>query len=379
MLRFFSEQIFRTAAPHADQCRRIFGKSMSSESLSSGVRRGGTWTFEGGKLTVVETIAAYRALRNKWYREGKSVGFVPTMGALHEGHVSLVKLAKSQCDVTVSTIFVNPAQFAPHEDLSKYPRTLEGDLMQLAEVGCNIVVVPSVEEMYPAGITLNVAEQTGSFVDVLGLSHQMEGSIRPHFFRGVATIVTKLFNLIDPTTAYFGQKDAQQCVVIRALARDLLFPVNVRVGATVREVDGLAMSSRNRYLGPVQRSRIAPSLYKALLAGKAVFDKEVASGRPVARESILAAAKSVVDDVKKEVEALRRSPDVSKDDQLEGGLDDLTKVELEYLSIASPHKLVELERLGTEENKTAIFSGALRIGKTRIIDNILLGMEVDEW
>ncbi|KAI8810728.1 hypothetical protein BJ742DRAFT_799937 [Cladochytrium replicatum] len=378
MLRVFPRQIFGTA-PHADQYRRIVRKSMSSGPLSSGVRRGETWTYEDGKLTVVETIAAYRTLRNKWYREGKTVGFVPTMGALHEGHVSLVKLAGSQSDVTVSTIFVNPAQFAPHEDLSKYPRTLEGDLKQLAEVGCNVVVVPRVEEMYPAGITLNVAQQTGSFVDVLGLSHQMEGSIRPHFFRGVATIVTKLFNLIDPTTAYFGQKDAQQCVVIRALARDLLFPVKIRVGATVRESDGLAMSSRNRYLGPIQRSLIAPSLYKALLAGKAVFDNEVSMGRPVAREAILVAAKGVIDEVRKEVEDLRSTLDGSKDVHLEGGLDDLTKVELEYLSIASPHTLVELKHLGEEENKTAIFSGALRIGKTRIIDNILLGMEVDEW
>ena len=183
---------------------------------------------------VVKTISDYQDLRQKWFRTGKSVGFVPTMGALHNGHASLASLARKQNDIVVASIFVNPAQFAPHEDLSKYPRTFENDLKLLGETDVDVVFYPSVEEMYPKGIPLKVDEQVGTFVTVQGKSHQMEGIIRPHFFRGVATVVSKLFNIIQPTRAYFGQKDVQQCSVVRSLVRDMQYQLHIIVGDTIR-------------------------------------------------------------------------------------------------------------------------------------------------
>ena len=185
-------------------------------------------------LRVVKKISDYRDLRMDWYRQGLSVGFVPTMGALHNGHASLASHARKQCDIVVASIFVNPAQFAPHEDLSKYPRTFENDLIILGKVGVDIVFAPEVSEMYPKGIPLQVDQQVGTFVTVQGKSHQMEGSIRPHFFRGVATVVSKLFNITQPTKAFFGQKDVQQCSVVRSLVRDMHYPIQVVVGPTIR-------------------------------------------------------------------------------------------------------------------------------------------------
>ncbi|KAJ3038027.1 hypothetical protein HDV00_001071 [Rhizophlyctis rosea] len=262
------------------------------------------------------------------------------MGALHEGHLSLARLARQNNDKVVASIFVNPAQFAPHEDLSKYPRTVEKDIEMLGSAGVDAVFLPSVEEMYPAGIVLDVKDQQGTFVEVKGKSHQMEGSIRPHFFRGVATVVTKLFNITQPTRAYFGQKDAQQCAVIRSMVRDLWVPIEVVVGATVRESDGLAMSSRNVYLSQEER-KTAPVLYKALSAGVTAYEKGMRD-----REELIRIAEEMI---KKE-----------------------TRVSLEYLSLANPFSLVEEKVVGKEG---AIFSGAIKVGKTRIIDNVLLGME----
>ncbi|KAJ3014387.1 UNVERIFIED_CONTAM: ATPase of 26S proteasome regulatory subunit 4, partial [Siphonaria sp. JEL0065] len=289
---------------------------------------------------IVNTIAEYRALRNQWLKDGKTIGFVPTMGALHSGHLSLAKAAKKDCDKVVASIFVNPAQFAPTEDLDRYPRTFEADVKLLGSVGVDAVFSPAVQEMYPAGIVLDVSKQTGAFVEVKGKSHMLEGSVRPHFFRGVATVVTKLFNVIQPHKAFFGQKDGQQCAVIRTMVRDLLIPTEVVVCQTIREQDGLAMSSRNRYLSPEER-QLAPVLYRAL---KAAEDLYVAGERNA----------NVLTDAGNKV--LKESG-----------------VPVEYLSVAN--SLTLEEEAGDVGKDGAMMSGAVRIGKTRIIDNILLGVE----
>ncbi|KAL5038016.1 pantoate-beta-alanine ligase [Batrachochytrium dendrobatidis] len=289
---------------------------------------------------VVRTISEYRQLRQEWFKQGALVGFVPTMGALHSGHASLAKEARIVCDQVVASVFVNPAQFAPTEDLDKYPRTEKDDIALLAAEGVDVVFAPSVTEMYPAGISLNVKEQVGTFVHVMGKSHQMEGSIRPHFFRGVATVVSKLFNIIQPTHAFFGQKDIQQCSVVRTMVRDLMFPTEIVVVPTVREHDGLAKSSRNRYLSQNERA-IAPVLYQALFAASKEYELGERS-----RNKLLAAAESVI----------AQTP----------------AVKLEYISLVEP---IGLEEVDTVE-QGAILSGAIRVGNTRIIDNILLGMSL---
>ena len=188
-----------------------------------------------------------RAVVRELQHAGKSVGLVPTMGALHQGHLSLVRRAKSDCDVAVATIFVNPTQFAPHEDFSRYPRTLESDLAALAAAKCDLVFVPSREEMYPPAAS--------TFVEPPQVAQPLEGVFRPGHFRGVATVVLKLFNIIPADKAYFGQKDFQQALVIQRMVADLNVPVQVVVCPIIREPDGLAMSSRNRYLSPSERQQ----------------------------------------------------------------------------------------------------------------------------
>jgi pantoate--beta-alanine ligase len=289
------------------------------------------------KPVIVDTIKGYKKLRHDWYKQGKTVGFVPTMGALHSGHTSLANLARKQCDIVVASIFVNPAQFAPTEDLSKYPRTFEDDVKLLQSENVDVVFAPSVKEMYPAGIPLVVTEQVGSFVTVQGKSHQMEGSIRPHFFRGVATVVSKLFNIIEPTTAYFGQKDVQQCSVVKTMVRDLHFPIKIEVGETIRESDGLAKSSRNRYLNEEERD-LAPCLYAGFKETLKLFE----SGERD-RDRLLKVCKDKITQ--------------------RGGV-------IEYISLADPLGLEEV----TTISHGVILSGAIKVGKTRIIDNVLLGM-----
>ena len=199
------------------------------------------------------------------------VGFVPTMGALHEGHASLVRRAREQCASVVASVFVNPTQFGPNEDFTRYPRDEAADLALLESLGVDVAFVPSVEEMYLPGAT--------TFVDVGLLGEVLEGAVRPGHFRGVATVVTMLFSLVQPERAYFGQKDGQQSVVIRRMTRDLALPVDVVVCPTVREPDGLALSSRNRYLTPEERTQ-APALNRALqAAGRAVADGERSADR----------------------------------------------------------------------------------------------------
>lgn len=201
---------------------------------------------------------------------GRTIGFVPTMGALHDGHISLVEKAREASDITVTSIFVNPTQFAPGEDLDTYPRTEEADIGKLRSVGCDIVYLPTVEEMYPDGSLTNIR--------VEGMSDLLDGIFRPHFFYGVATVVARLFVHVQPDVAVFGQKDYQQLQIIRRMVRDLGFPIEVLGGETFRDRDGLAQSSRNTYLTPDERAKanvISASLHRAacrIEAGEAVAE-----------------------------------------------------------------------------------------------------------
>ncbi len=275
-------------------------------------------------MKVVRTIAALREARREW----PVLGLVPTMGFLHAGHLSLLHRARAECGASAASIFVNPAQFGPTEDLSRYPRDLQRDLALLEEAGTALVFVPEVEEIYPPGFSCRI--------EVGGIGDVLEGAVRPGHFSGVATVVTKLLNIFQPTRAYFGQKDAQQSVVIRRLVRDLDLPVEIVVGATVREADGLAMSSRNVYLTPAQRET-APILYRALRAAARRFDE----GERRA-ESVRAAMLAM--------------------------LSDESALRLDYVSVADPLTLRELE--GTFDS--ALLSVAARFGETRLIDNVLL-------
>src|SRR5580704_5919128 len=217
--------------------------------------------------------AACQAVR----REGRRLALVPTMGALHEGHLSLVRAARSSCDVVAASIFVNPTQFGPNEDLAKYPRSFERDRDLLASEGVELLFAPTVEEMYPAGAV--------TWITVEELSNKLDGRSRPGHFRGVTTVVAKLFHIVEPDVAFFGQKDAAQVAIIRRMVRDLDFPVEIVACPIVREADGLAMSSRNAYLDPQQRKQ-ALALQRALMrvkrsweAGERDAGKLLAEGR----------------------------------------------------------------------------------------------------
>jgi len=256
------------------------------------------------------------------------VGFVPTMGYLHNGHVSLVKLARQSCASVIASIFVNPAQFNPNEDLNDYPRDIPGDLKKLEQPGVDLVWLPTPEIVYPKGFN--------TWVDVEGVSIPLEGAMRPGHFRGVATVVAKLFNSVRPDKAYFGQKDAQQVAVIKQMTRDLNFPIEIVVGPTIRELDGLAMSSRNSYLNPEER-KAATILYRALTTAGAAYAAGERNG-----------------------EALRTLMRKT----IESG--PLAKVQ--YVSCADRDTLRELDRIANG----ALLSLAVYIGKTRLIDNFVL-------
>ena len=257
------------------------------------------------------------------------VGFVPSMGFLHAGHISLVQRARAECASVAVSIFVNPTQFGPKEDLAKYPRDLPRDLALLESAGAELVWTPTPESMYPPGFQ--------TWVEVDELTQRLEGELRPGHFRGVTTIVAKLFNAVRPDRAYFGQKDAQQAAVIRRMARDLNFPVEMVVCPTVREADGLAMSSRNVYLN-VEERKAATVLFRALEAAKAAYDegeREADNLRRVMREIVQA-------------EPLAR---------------------LQYVSCADYDTLDELETVSGK----ALLSMAVYLGKTRLIDNFVIG------
>lgn len=256
------------------------------------------------------------------------VGLVPTMGYLHAGHLSLVRRARLECASVVVSIFVNPAQFGPHEDLDNYPRDLQRDLDLLEQEGVDLVWTPTNEVMYPQ------AYQT--WVTVEGVSQPLEGAMRPGHFRGVATVVAKLFNAVQPDKAFFGQKDAQQAVVIRRMGRDLNFPLEIIICPTVREPDGLAMSSRNVYLSPHERLAAAV-LSRGLFQARAAFEAGERNADHL-RQLVL--------------EILATEP----------------LVKVQYVSCAHPESLQELH--GQVEQ--ALISLAVTIGKTRLIDNVLV-------
>lgn len=277
-------------------------------------------------MKVVGTIVEMRALREVL---SEPIGFVPTMGYLHGGHLALVKQARAENSSVVVSIFVNPTQFAPQEDFDTYPRDLERDLALLKKEKIDAVFTPSSNEMYPTGFS--------SSVQVGKISERLEGASRPGHFRGVATVVTKLFNIVAPTRAYFGQKDAQQAIVIKKMVIDLNMNVEVVVVPTVREKDGLAMSSRNIYLNPEER-QAATVLFKALTHAQELWVK---------------GEKSAVS-IRQEMTALIEKEPLAN---------------IDYVSVADRQTLEEL----TTIDRPALVSLAVRIGKTRLIDNILLG------
>lgn len=280
-------------------------------------------------MKVITTVAEARAFCAGSGGSGRTLGLVPTMGALHAGHLSLVARAQGENDRTVASIFVNPAQFGENEDLAAYPRTPQHDLGVLESLGVDAVWTPSREEVYPPGFQ--------TFVTVGDVAAPLEGARRPGHFRGVATVVAKLFNVFQPDRAYFGQKDAQQVAVIRRMARDLNFPVEIVICPIVRESDGLAMSSRNAYLSPDER-RGAPALFRALEAGRAAFESGERDG---------AAIRRVVSRV------LSTEPVLEED----------------YVSLADPETLAETLRV----EGRSLLSLAARLGRTRLIDNVVLG------
>jgi len=276
-------------------------------------------------MNVVKTIAGLREARQ---RLPSPIGFVPTMGFLHEGHLALVRHAKKENASAVVSIFVNPTQFGPSEDFKKYPRDTRRDLELLEKEGTNLVFMPKAEEMYPAGYN--------TWVDVDKITDRLEGASRPGHFRGVCTVVAKLFNLVEPDAAYFGQKDAQQALVIRKMAAELNMKLRVVTLPTVREPDGLAMSSRNTYLNPEER-RAATVLYRALSLAQDFHTHGEKDAAKIRHEMMA---------------LLLREP----------------LAEVEYASIADNETLEELETL----TAPALVSLAVKIGKKRLIDNTIL-------
>jgi pantoate--beta-alanine ligase len=222
----------------------------------------------GKKVNVIRALAELRATVCGWRKAGETVALIPTMGALHDGHLALVRVGLERCDRAVTSIFVNPAQFAPHEDFGRYPRDEAGDLAKLAALGCDLVWAPAAEEMYPEGFATGVEPK--------GAAEGLEGEFRPHFFGGVATVCCKLFAQVLPDIAIFGEKDYQQLCVVKQMVRDLNLPLEIVAAPTVREPDGLAMSSRNQYLAAEERAA-APTLYHAICEVAA----NVASGRAI--------------------------------------------------------------------------------------------------
>ncbi|HXX28747.1 MAG TPA: pantoate--beta-alanine ligase [Terriglobales bacterium] len=279
-------------------------------------------------MKIAKTVKEMRAVTRAARSAGKKLGLVPTMGALHGGHLTLVRAAKAACDMVVVSIFVNPLQFGPHEDLTTYPRDFEGDCKRLEREGVDCLFAPSVEEMYP--------DTSSTYVEVEGLSTRLCGGSRPGHFRGVATVVAKLFNIVEADLACFGQKDATQVAVLRRMVKDLNVPVEILVCPIVREPDGLAMSSRNAYLDPQQR-KSALLLYRSLT----------------------------------EVERRFRQGERNPANLIEAGkllLAQEPAVRLDYFSIVDPDTLTPVQEL---TRKTLVAVSAF-VGRTRLIDNTVL-------
>ncbi len=279
-------------------------------------------------MDIVTTIADARANRRAARGAGKQIALVPTMGALHEGHLSLVRIAKTHSAFVIVSIFINPLQFGPTEDLARYPRSFERDKEMLVKEGVDLIFAPTANEMYPkAAVT---------YVNVEGLSDRLDGASRPGHFRGVTTVVSKLFHILEPDVAVFGQKDAAQLAIIRRMVRDLNFPVELLSGPIVREADGLAMSSRNAYLDPQQRkqalvlSRSLARVQELFNRGERSTAKLVASGKGVIAEEPAA--------------------------------------QIDYFSIVNPESLESVDEIDSE----ILVAVAAYVGTTRLIDNLLL-------
>lgn len=279
-------------------------------------------------MKICTTIDTMRAASRSQRSAGKHLGLVPTMGALHEGHLSLVRAARARCDVVAASLFVNPLQFGPGEDLANYPRDFDRDRALFEKEGVDFLFTPSVEEMYPAGAV--------TYVTVEGISDKLCGRSRHGHFRGVTTVVSKLFHIVEPDLAFFGQKDAAQVAIIRRMVRDLDFPVEIVVCPIVREADGLAMSSRNAYLNSQQR-KSALALYRSLIEVQQHFDQ----GQRVPARLIEAGS-----------QIFEEEP----------------SVRLDYLEIVDPETLDPVSDL----SRSALVAVAAFVGNARLIDNIVL-------
>ena len=279
-------------------------------------------------MEVAKTIESVRALVRAARGGGKKIGFVPTMGALHSGHISLIETAKQQTDFVVVSIFVNPTQFGPGEDFKKYPRPFEQDLKICREQGVDVVFAPTPAEMYPG--------ENLTWVTVEKLSEPLCGQFRPGHFRGVTTICTKLFNIVQPDVAFFGQKDAQQAVAIKRMVADLNMPLEIVVCPTVREPDGLAMSSRNQYLSPSQR-KDAAYIYKSLQKCRQMIDQGIKDVQQITAE-------------------------------MQKVLSQVPSAKIEYVNIVDAESLEKADRIAGK----ILAAVAVKIGLTRLIDNILV-------
>ncbi len=284
--------------------------------------------MNGDTIPVIGTLIELRQVVRGWRKAGETIALLPTMGALHEGHLALAKLGKSTAQRLITSVFVNPTQFAPHEDFHRYPRTIEADLEKLAEARCDAVWAPEVAEMYPDGFATRIVPA--------GAAEGLESDFRPHFFGGVATVCCKLFSQVQPDFAVFGEKDYQQLCVIRQMVRDLDLPLEIVGAPTVREADALALSSRNRYLSPEER-RIAPALNRAIVrVAAAAASGAFADACEAARGQILAAGFGKVD----------------------------------YVAVREADTLAEPEA-GSDRPLRVL--AAAWLGKTRLIDNVAVG------
>jgi len=279
-------------------------------------------------MRIIRSVSVMKAYSNALLREGVRLGFVPTMGALHQGHRTLIRTARSACQAVVVSVFVNPTQFGPHEDFSRYPRQLKQDAMMCRKEGADVLFAPSPEAMYPPGFQTTVSVQ--------GVSQRWEGAHRPTHFGGVATVVTKLLNIVRPHMAFFGQKDYQQVAVVRQLIADLNVGTAIVPCPTVREPDGLAISSRNVYLTIAQR-RAAPILYQALRAGETAILKGSKDAGRIRRTMLMKLAEEPL-------------------------------VQVEYMSVCDPDSLTPLTRI----KGRVVLLGAIRLGQVRLIDNLLV-------
>ncbi|RKY30492.1 MAG: pantoate--beta-alanine ligase [Candidatus Omnitrophota bacterium] len=279
-------------------------------------------------MRVIHSIKKMSAYSSDKKLKKKIIGFVPTMGALHEGHLSLIRKARQENDVVIVSIFVNPAQFGPTEDFKKYPRNFQHDVYLCRKENVDAVFYPKTKEIYPSGYS--------TYIEVEGLSNILCGRFRPGHFKGVATIVAKLFNIVKADNAYFGQKDAQQAVIIKKMVQDLNMPVKIKVMPIIREIDGLALSSRNAYLNPQER-QAALVLFTALNRARRLIKNKVKDSRRIIKD-------------------------------LKGIIKKNRSAKIDYIAVVDPDDLAPLDKV---KNK-ALIALAVHIGKTRLIDNIVV-------